>query len=133
MPRVCFQLQVRPDRLAEYRQRHAAVWPEMLEALHRTGWHNYSLFLRADGLLIGYVETPDLARAQAGMAATDVNERWQAEMAPFFVDLDGAVPDTGFLQLEEVFHLEDQLARLDPPPPGPPTGTSSQQSTREVM
>ena len=120
MPRVCFQLQVRPDRLAEYRQRHAEVWPEMLEALHRTGWHNYSLFLREDGLLIGYVETPDLARAQAGMAATEVNERWQAEMAPFFVDLDGAAPDTGFVQLEEVFHLEDQLARLGTTPPGTP-------------
>ena len=111
MPRVCFQLQVRPDRLAEYKERHAAVWPDMLEALHRTGWHNYSLFVREDGLLIGYVETPDLDAARAGMAATEVNARWQAEMAEFFVDLDGAAPDTGFVQLEEVFHLEDQLAR----------------------
>ncbi|WP_244930957.1 L-rhamnose mutarotase [Nocardioides sp. W7] len=110
MQRVCFQLQVRPDRMAEYRQRHAAVWPDMLAALHETGWHNYSLFLRDDGLLIGYVETPDLAAAQAGMAATEVNARWQAEMAEFFVDLDGAAPDTGFVQLQEVFHLEDQLA-----------------------
>ena len=47
--------------------RHAAVWPDMLRALHETGWHNYSLFLRDDGLLIGYFETPDLdAAAQAG-------------------------------------------------------------------
>ena len=57
MPRACFQLQVRPDRIEEYKARHAAVWPEMLRALHRSGWHNYSLFLREDGLLIGYVET----------------------------------------------------------------------------
>jgi L-rhamnose mutarotase len=108
--RVCFQLQVKPDRIAEYTERHAAVWPDMVEALHATGWHNYSLFLREDGLLIGYVETPDLAAAQAGMAATEVNARWQAEMAEFFVDLEGAAPDTGFVQLTEVFHLEDQLA-----------------------
>jgi L-rhamnose mutarotase len=118
--RVCFQLQVRPDRMAEYRQRHAAVWPDMLQALHETGWHNYSLFLREDGLLIGYVETPDLAAAQAGMAATEVNARWQAEMAEFFVDLDGAAPDTGFVQLTEVFHLEDQLADLAASPATPP-------------
>ncbi|GAB3615817.1 L-rhamnose mutarotase [Okibacterium endophyticum] len=110
--RVCFQLQVRPDRLAEYRERHAAVWPEMLRALKSTGWNNYSLFVRDDGLLIGYVETPSLEAAQAGMAKTDVNARWQAEMSQFFVELDGA-PDTGFLQLTEVFHLEDQLAALD--------------------
>ncbi|MDF1605278.1 L-rhamnose mutarotase [Nocardioides sp. YIM 152315] len=114
MPRVCFQLQVKPDRIEEYRRRHAAVWPEMLEALHRTGWHNYSLFLRDDGLLIGYVETPSsIADAQAAMARHEVNARWQAEMSELFVELDGRAPDEGFLLLEEVFHLEDQLTHPD--------------------
>jgi L-rhamnose mutarotase len=108
--RVCFQLQVRPDRVEEYRARHAAVWPDMLQALAATGWHNYSLFLRADGLLIGYVETTSIEEAQAGMARTEVNARWQAEMAEFFEDLEGRAPDEGFLVLEEIFHLEDQLA-----------------------
>ncbi len=105
MNRVCFQLQVRPDRLQEYKERHRAVWPEMLHALRDTGWHNYSLFLRPDGLLIGYVETPSIEAAQAGMAATDVNARWQAEMAEFFELPDGERPDTGLRRLEEVFHL----------------------------
>jgi L-rhamnose mutarotase len=109
MHRVCFTLQVRRDRMEEYAERHAAVWPEMLRALHDTGWHNYSLFLRDDGLLVGYLETPDLAAAQEGMARAGVNARWQAEMAPYFEALD-APPDQGFLQLTEVFHLEDQLA-----------------------
>jgi len=109
MRRVCFQLQVRPDRIEEYRRRHAAVWPEMLAALHETGWHNYSLFLRPDGLLIGYFETPSLEAARTGMAAREVNARWQAEMAELFEDLDGLAPDEGFLELTEIFHLEDQL------------------------
>ena len=112
MERVCFQLRVRPDRLAEYKVRHAAVWPGMLHALAEHGWHNYSLFLRPDGLLIGYFETPSVEAAQAGMDAIEVNARWQVEMAEFFEDLDGARPDTGFERLEEVFHLEDQLAAL---------------------
>ncbi|PXA70316.1 L-rhamnose mutarotase [Cryobacterium arcticum] len=110
--RVCFQLQVKPEFIPEYTRRHAAVWPDMLRALAATGWHNYSLFLRADGLLIGYLETDDLAAAQAGMAATEVNARWQAEMGDFFVALDGS-PDTGFLQLTEVFNLDSQIAALD--------------------
>ena len=105
MPRYCFYLHVRPDRLDEYTERHRAVWPEMLTALRDTGWRNYSLFLRDDGLLIGYVEADDLAAAQAGMAATDVNARWQAEMAPFFESLDGARPDEAMKPLTEVFHL----------------------------
>jgi L-rhamnose mutarotase len=110
--RVCFQLQVRSDRIAEYRARHASVWPEMLQALADTGWRNYSLFLREDGLLIGYVETSSIAEARAGMARTEVNTRWQAEMAEFFEDLEGRAPDEGFLVLEEIFHLEDQLSAV---------------------
>src|SRR5437763_729735 len=114
--RVCFQLQVRPDRIDEYRARHAAVWPEMLQALADTGWHNYSLFLRDDGLLIGYVETPSLDGARAGMARTEVNALWQAEMADLFEDLGEQAPDEGFLVLDEIFHLEDQLAEAGAPP-----------------
>jgi L-rhamnose mutarotase len=106
MERVCFLLHVRPERLAEYKSRHAAVWPDMLAALRETGWHNYSLFLRDDGLLVGYFETPDLAAALAGMARREVNARWQREMAPFFQDLGGRRPDEGFLRLDEVFHLD---------------------------
>lgn len=113
MQRVCFQLQVRRDRIEEYAERHRVVWPEMLEALVEAGWHNYSLFLRADGMLIGYFETPSLEQALARMEATDVNARWQAEMAEFFEALGDARPDTGFVRLDEVFHLEDQLAATD--------------------
>jgi L-rhamnose mutarotase len=105
MRRVCFVLQVRQEHLAEYRERHAAVWPEMRAALSATGWHNYSLFLRDDGLLVGYLETEDFAAAQAAMAATGVNARWQAEMAPYFEQLDGAGPDEAVRPLTEIFHL----------------------------
>jgi len=112
MARYCFLLQVRPELLAEYRDRHAAVWPDMLRALHETGWRNYSLFARADGLLVGYVEADDLDAAQRAMAATEVNARWQAQMSRYFTGLDGRPPDEGFVLLEEVFNLEDQLARL---------------------
>ncbi|NNE95395.1 MAG: L-rhamnose mutarotase [Acidimicrobiales bacterium] len=110
--RVCFQLRVKPDRLDEYRHRHQAVWPDMLEALSHTGWSNYSLFLAPDGLLIGYFETPSLEDALTGMAATDVNRAWQAEMADFFENLDGQTPDEGFVVLDEIFNLESQIDSL---------------------
>ena len=106
MERVCFRLQVKKEMMPEYIRRHAHVWPDMLEALRQTGWTNYSLFLdESDGTLIGYLETPDLEAAKAGMAKTDVNARWQAEMGQFFVELDGKAPDEGFLRLKEVFYL----------------------------
>jgi len=106
MQRVCFLLKVKKDRIEEYKERHKAVWPEMLQALRETGWHNYSLFLREDGLLVGYLETPDFAKAREGMAAREVNARWQREMAPFFEALDGERPDEAMRPLEEVFHLD---------------------------
>ena len=106
MHRICFLLKVKPDMLEEYRRRHAAVWPDMLQALRETGWHNYSLYLRDDGLLVGYVETPDFEAAKQGMAGREVNARWQREMAPFFEALEGRRPDEGMFPLEEVFHLD---------------------------
>ncbi|MCU4749974.1 L-rhamnose mutarotase [Streptomyces sp. JH002] len=105
MPRVCFLLKVRADRTEEYRERHADVWPEMKQALSESGWHNYSLFLREDGLLVGYLETDDFAAAQRAMAATEVNARWQAAMGEYFEALDGARPDEAMRPLTEVFHL----------------------------
>jgi L-rhamnose mutarotase len=110
--RVCFTLRVKPERMAEYRERHAAVWPDMLRALARTGWTNYSLFLAPDGLLVGYLETEDFDAARAAMADTEVNARWQAEMAPFFEGTDGAAADDSFNVLTEVFNLETQLAAV---------------------
>src|SRR3979490_2694840 len=103
MQRVCFVLQVKPGRLEEYKRRHSSVWPEMLAALRETGWHNYSLFLRDDGLLVGYLETENFQAAQAAMERTEGNARWQAEVAPVFEDLDGG-PDAGMSRLAEVFH-----------------------------
>jgi L-rhamnose mutarotase len=105
MKRVCFVLQVKPNRLAEYKARHRNVWPDMQKALRETGWNNYSLFLRPDGLLVGYLETENFELARAGMAKREVNERWQREMADFFVQPEGVLPDRAMQPLEEVFHL----------------------------
>jgi L-rhamnose mutarotase len=105
--RIGFLLKVKPDLIEAYKARHRAVWPEMLEALRRHGWHNYSLFMRPDGLLFGYFETPEsFETAQAGMATEEVNTRWQAFMAPFFESVDGAHADRIMEVLEPVFYLE---------------------------
>jgi L-rhamnose mutarotase len=79
----------------------------MREALSRTGWHNYSLFLRPDGLLFGYVEVAEsFAASLTGMANESINARWQNFMAPYFEGLGGAHADQNMIELEEVFHLD---------------------------
>jgi len=102
--RVCFLARVRPERLDEYRERHERVWPEMRDALAKAGWGNYSLFLAGDGLLVGYLETENYQGALEAMDATDVNKRWQAEMAGYFIS-DGP-PDQSFVRIAEIFHLD---------------------------
>lgn len=107
MKRVGFILKVRKELIDEYKAHHQAVWPEMLAALRESGWHNYTLFMRDDGMLFGYFETPEsLQAAQAAMAETAVNERWQSKMSPYFEIPEGAHPDQMFIELEEVFHLD---------------------------
>jgi L-rhamnose mutarotase len=107
MKRIGFILKVKQELIEEYKAHHRNVWPEMLEALSAAGWHNYSLFLREDGLLFGYFETPvSLEQAVAEMEKTEVNARWQAMMSPYFELPPGARPDPMFVELECVFHLD---------------------------
>lgn len=106
MKRVGFLLKVREELIEEYKRRHEEVWPAMLDALSRSGWHNYSLFMRDDGMLFGYFETPDsFDAALEGMSSEEVNDRWQEEMAPFFEGTGGHA-DEMMEQLVEVFHLD---------------------------
>jgi L-rhamnose mutarotase len=101
-----FLLQLKKDKIEEYKKHHEAVWPEMLEALRKTGWHNYSLFLRDDGLLFGYFEAAESIEASlAAMAKEEINARWQEFMGPYFESIEGR-PDENMITLEEVFHLD---------------------------
>jgi L-rhamnose mutarotase len=79
----------------------------MLDALRRTGWHNYSIFSREDGLLFGYFETPEsFEAALAGMSKEEINAKWQDFMAPYFENLSGTHADESMLELPEIFHLD---------------------------
>ena len=105
--RVGFLLKVKADRLDEYKRHHEAVWPEMLEALSRHGWRNYSLFMRDDGMLFGYFEADESFEASLeGMEGEDVNSRWQEFMEPYFEIPPGSRPDQVMVELEEVFHTD---------------------------
>ncbi len=105
MNRVCFTLRVKPTVLEEYKAHHEQVWPEMLDALRRAGWHNYSLFLDDDGLLVGYFETTGtFEECLAAMSTEPINARWQELMSPYF-EGSGEHADHMMRQLSQVFHL----------------------------
>lgn len=106
MERVAFTFRIRPECVDEYRRRHTAVWPEMISALRAAGWHNYSLFLADGGLVVGYLETENFEAAQAAMAGSNVNQRWQQYMAGLLATVDGVTADTALRRLPVVFHVD---------------------------
>lgn len=109
MTRICFQLQVKPELIDEYVELHRAVWPTMLRAIQDSGRRNYSLFLREDGLLVGYYETADDAESARRLAADPRTKKWEEQAQRFFVSIDGDRPDQRAPHLREVFNLERQL------------------------
>jgi L-rhamnose mutarotase len=111
--RVCFELQVKPEKLDEYLARHCPVWPEMLAEIAASGRRNYSLFLGDGGRVVGYYETDDDRAAQAYLATSPIAARWEAEMASFFLGLEGR-PDQAATPLTEIFNLTDQLTESTP-------------------
>jgi L-rhamnose mutarotase len=102
--RVAFRMRLQPGAEAEYRERHASVWPEMLDALKAAGCSNYSIYL-LDQTLIGVFDVDDFDLFRAFMAAQPVNDRWQADMTRLIDPCTD--PATGFhRRLEEVFRLD---------------------------
>ena len=108
--RVCFRLQLKPERIAAYIERHRAVDADMLDAIRDAGRRDYSIFVGDDGLLIGCYEADDPAASAAALRADSRTAAWEAESAAFFADLDGR-PDTGAAELVEVFHLDGRSDR----------------------
>jgi L-rhamnose mutarotase len=100
--RAAFVLHVKPEKIGEYIEAHAHVWPEMLQALRDAGFRNYSIF-RSGTDVFGYFESDDLDRTAAYMEAQEVNTRWQDAMAEL---LEQRVPGAGPQTLEEIFRLD---------------------------
>jgi L-rhamnose mutarotase len=95
---------VKPDRLDEYRARHASVWPEMLTAIRDAGWANYTIFDHGDGTMVGYFETDNLDEARARIEESEVGRRWSEATAHLFAEAQQ--------WLGPIFNLEDQLREL---------------------
>ncbi len=107
MKRVGFLMKIRPETLEEYTEHHANVWPDMLDALRRHGWRNYSIFAKDDGTLFGYVEVDEsFEKSLEGMAGEEVNNRWQEFMAPYFEIPEGGRPDQFMIELTQVFYTD---------------------------
>ncbi|MBB5754519.1 L-rhamnose mutarotase [Prosthecomicrobium pneumaticum] len=93
MGHYAWVLEVRPGYEDEYKRRHDAIWPDMVEALTKAGIRNYNIF-RHGLTLFGYFETDDLEATIAALRDDPVNARWGEWMGPIMkIEVD---PSRGF-------------------------------------
>ncbi len=102
--RGLFTLVVHPDRIAEYDDRHAHAWPEMMRALDDAGFHNYTGFRRGSHVVYYGEFYPDMARVVAAIGATDVNRRWNVSFEGIITTITDA--SGNLVTGREVFHVD---------------------------
>lgn len=107
MQRYGSVIKVRPDRLAEYKRYHAAVWPEVLATIRACNIRNYSIFWK-DDFLFGYFEYhgADFAADMARMAADPKTQEWWAVMEPMQQPLESRASGEWWANMQEVFHTD---------------------------
>lgn len=102
--RGLFALVVHPDRIAEYDERHAHPWPEMMRALDDAGFHNYTGFRRGSQVVYYGEFHPDMATAVGTIGATDVNRRWNVSFQGIITTITDATGN--LVTAREVFHQD---------------------------
>jgi L-rhamnose mutarotase len=109
MQRMGMVIGLNPEKVAEYKRLHAAVWPEILALISACHIRNYSIFLREpENLLFGYWEYhgTDFEADMAKMAADPKNREWWSVCMPCQVPLSTRKEGEWWAMMDEVFHLD---------------------------
>jgi L-rhamnose mutarotase len=104
MERFAWKAVVKEGKLAEYKKRHANIWPEMKAVLKEAGIVNYSIW-NVGNELFGYFECEKgIIFAEKQQAESHVVDQWNEYMKDVMVmEMD---PQTGAQpQLQQVFYL----------------------------
>lgn len=107
MQRMGMLIGLKPEKIAEYKRLHAAVWPEILDMISKCNIRNYSIFLREpENLLFGYWEYhgTDFEADAAKMAADPRTREWWDVCMPCQQPLAARKEGEWWAMMEEVFH-----------------------------
>lgn len=103
MPKLAFQMKLFPGMEAEYKKRHDAIWPELVDLLHVHGISDYSIFLnQEEGSLFGVLHCADPIKMDE-LPKHPVMKKWWTYMK----DIMESNPDHSpvSIPLHEVFYL----------------------------
>lgn len=103
MQKFAFRMQLNPGMAAEYRTRHDAIWPELVDLLKQAGIEDYSIHLDPEShALFGILWRRD-DHGMEDLPRHPVMRKWWAHMA----DLMQTHPDGApvAVPLVPMFHL----------------------------
>ena len=105
--RVAQVIRLDPDRIEDYERVHAAVWPEVLAQLSRSGIRNYSIH-RYETLLFANFEYvgDDFESDMAAMADDETTRRWWAVCEPMQRPVAERAAGDWSHAIPEVFHVD---------------------------
>lgn len=101
--KYAFTMTLNPGMEAEYKRRHAEIWPELVTLLHDAGVRDYSIHLDPSTNILFGVLTRPADHKMLKLAEHPVMRKWWAYMADIMVtNQDDSPVQT---QLTCVFHL----------------------------
>lgn len=101
--RYVFRMTLNDGMADEYRRRHDAIWPELVELLHDAGVSDYSIHLDPEtGQLIGVLARTSGHRMD-DLPNHPVMKKWWAHMADIMQTNEDSSPVV--LQLIPLFHM----------------------------
>jgi len=107
MKRMGMVIGLKPERAAEYKRLHAAVWPDVLSMISACNIKNYTIFLREPENLLFAVwdyHGADFAADSAKMAADPATQKWWEICDPCQQPLASRATNEWWAPMEVVFH-----------------------------
>lgn len=81
MQKYAFKMHLNPGMVGEYKRRHDAIWPELVELLRDAGISDYSIHLDPDTLILFGVLWRKDDHHMDDLPQHPVMQRWWAHMA----------------------------------------------------
>lgn len=104
MQRIAFKMKLMAGCEAEYKKRHNAIWPELVELLKENGVCDYSIFLDEDTNTLFAVQRQVGNQSSQDLGSNPIVQRWWAHMADIMeTNADNSPVST---PLPEVFYME---------------------------
>ena len=100
-------INLKPDRIDEYKRLHAEVWTDVSKAIAKSNIKNYSIYLK-DEILFAYFEYHgnQFEKDMAEMAANTIIQKWWDVCKPCMLPVESRQEGEWWANMEEIFHQD---------------------------